>query len=99
MCRWNRRYILKHFSYNVIFDVIFKSILLSITNKIRNEIPGKDSCQGDSGGPLIVREGEAGKMYLRGITSFGTNRCGFGYPGVYTDISYYSNWIKEHLKP
>ena len=75
------------------------STLLSIINKIQNEIPGKDSCQGDSGGPLIVREGETGKMYLRGITSFGTNRCGFGYPGVYTDISYYANWIKDHLKP
>lgn len=64
-------------------------------------ILGKDSCQGDSGGPLMVREGgnDEGTMYLRGITSFGTNKCGFGYPGVYTDIEYYVEWIKKHLKP
>ena len=60
---------------------------------------GEDTCKGDSGGPLIVREGEDGKMYLRGITSFGTNRCGSSYPGVYTDIAFYVDWIREHLKP
>ena len=97
---------IKGIYYNIFTTILFlaslfsfKSIRFFITNKLRNEIPGKDSCQGDSGGPLIVREGEEGKMYLRGITSFGTNQCGFGYPGVYTDISYYVNWIKENLKP
>ena len=60
---------------------------------------GKDSCQGDSGGPLIVRADEKSPMYLRGIVSFGTNKCGFGYPGVYTDLSFYVKWIRQNLLP
>lgn len=33
-----------------------------------------------------------------GIVSFG-NKCGEpGYPGVYTRISEYIDWIKEHTK-
>ena len=60
---------------------------------------GTDSCQGDSGGPLIVRADEKSPMYLRGIVSFGTNKCGFGYPGVYTDIAFYVKWIRKNLLP
>ena len=42
---------------------------------------GKDSCSGDSGGPLIVRNSSDGAMYLKGIVSFGTKKCGKGIPG------------------
>ena len=58
-----------------------------------------DSCSGDSGGPLMVQEDEENKMYLRGVVSFGTRKCGKGFPGVYTDISYYIDWIKRNLNP
>ena len=44
-------------------------------------------------------DGDKGLMYLRGIVSFGTNKCGHGYPGVYTDIAYYVDWIRKNLKP
>ena len=51
--------------------------------------------QGDSGGPLYMRyiiEGEkkssyfesSKPWYLLGIVSFGSKRCGVGYPGIYT---------------
>ena len=58
-----------------------------------------DSCSGDSGGPLMVQEDEENKMYLRGVVSFGTRKCGKGFPGVYTDISYYIDWIRRNLNP
>jgi len=47
----------------------------------------------------MVQEDEENKMYLRGVVSFGTRKCGKGFPGVYTDISYYIDWIKRNLNP
>ena len=59
----------------------------------------EDSCSGDSGGPLMVQADAESKMYLIGVVSFGTSKCGQGLPGVYTNIQYYVQWIKDHLKP
>ncbi|KAK0182003.1 hypothetical protein PV327_000178 [Microctonus hyperodae] len=61
---------------------------------------GKDSCGGDSGGPL-----QAPAMYNHnprfvqyGIVSYGTRYCGTrGYPGVYTRVSYFVDWILSHI--
>jgi len=50
---------------------------------------GKDSCQGDSGGPISsVSDG-----YLAGIVSWGYGCAQAGYPGVYTETSYFIDWI------
>lgn len=62
----------------------------------------KDTCQGDSGGPLQVASdfnGE-GRYIQHGIVSFGHAYCGAtGYPGVYTKVPYYMQWILDNIEP
>ncbi|ODN01062.1 Serine protease snake [Orchesella cincta] len=56
----------------------------------------KDSCDGDSGGPLTAkREKSDCIQYLLGVTSFGSKFCGYGSPGVYTNVQSYLNWIES----
>lgn len=56
---------------------------------------GKDTCQGDSGGPLVVNQG--GTWRQIGITSWGIG-CGGGYPGVYSRVAAFSDWIKAQMR-
>jgi len=41
--------------------------------------------QGDSGGPLFCLHPD-GRFYLHGITSYGTEPCANGLPGIYTKV-------------
>jgi len=65
-------------------------------------INGSDSCRGDSGGPLMTRDinNPTGPYwYCAGIVSFGPSPCGKeGWPGVYTRVSAYTDWISQNIR-
>ncbi|KAK2916546.1 hypothetical protein Q8A67_000920 [Cirrhinus molitorella] len=57
---------------------------------------GKDSCQGDSGGPMIIKQGST--WIQAGIVSFGEGCADPNYPGVYSRVSKYQNWITQNAR-
>ncbi|KAK6627830.1 hypothetical protein RUM44_010309 [Polyplax serrata] len=57
----------------------------------------EDSCQGDSGGPLLLNTG-GDKHTIVGIVSWGVG-CGRpGYPGVYTRVTRYLEWLHRNMQ-
>uniref|UniRef100_A0A8C1VJ94 Zgc:153968 n=1 Tax=Cyprinus carpio TaxID=7962 RepID=A0A8C1VJ94_CYPCA len=56
---------------------------------------GKGLCQGDGGGPLVIN----GSQWIQsGITSFGVQCAVPKYPGGYTRVSQYQDWISSQIK-
>ena len=51
--------------------------------------------QGDSGGPLFFCDAKCEQI---GIVSFGIGCAEAKYPGVYTRVSKYINWIDKIVK-
>lgn len=57
----------------------------------------EDSCQGDSGGPLFKYNHENGRYFLYGIVSYGVGCGRREYPGIYTRVSHYIDWIRRTI--
>ncbi|KAJ6665110.1 hypothetical protein lerEdw1_005341 [Lerista edwardsae] len=57
----------------------------------------KDSCTGDSGGPLVCPSDDSGYYILNGIISWGTGCGRKDYPGVYTNVASFVDWIGQHI--
>lgn len=62
----------------------------------RADQAGVDSCRGDSGGPLICYHDD--HWMQAGIVSFGYACGDLRYPGVYTNVNYFYEWIAKTIE-
>ncbi|XP_037818581.1 serine protease easter-like [Lucilia sericata] len=80
-----------------------QNIILEDTQICAGGKEGIDSCRGDSGGPLISLDTTnriRAYYFLAGVVSFGPTPCGLeGWPGVYTRVGNYIDWILQNLRP
>ena len=78
---------------------------LVVNGSLCAEGSGKDTCTGDSGGPGVWIDDD-NRAFAIGITSWGNGCAREGFPGVYTRITKYLDWITantgeyhiDHLK-
>ncbi|XP_055847600.1 serine protease easter-like isoform X2 [Episyrphus balteatus] len=80
-----------------------RSVDLGSTQMCAGGQQGIDSCRGDSGGPLIGLDSSNKQRvyyFIAGVVSFGPTPCGLqGWPGVYTRVSDYTDWIQQNIEP
>ncbi|NXE49795.1 TMPS2 protease, partial [Casuarius casuarius] len=57
---------------------------------------GIDSCQGDSGGPLVTNKDSV--WWLVGDTSWGTGCASPNRPGVYGNMTVFTDWIYKNMQ-
>ena len=78
-----RSSVFQHYN-GAIFDGMFCAGQLGVGEK--------DACQGDSGGPVRTNSGT-----LIGLVSWGYSCASPNFPGVYTDVAVYSDWITSTI--
>ncbi|XP_058379123.1 transmembrane protease serine 2 isoform X1 [Diceros bicornis minor] len=57
---------------------------------------GIDSCQGDSGGPLVTLKSSI--WWLIGDTSWGSGCAKVNRPGVYGNVTVFTDWIYQQMR-
>jgi len=67
------------------------------TNHICAGQGNTDTCAGDSGGPM-VSDRFRNRWSVIGITSYGVSCADSNFPGVYTRVDKYLDWISSKLK-
>ena len=58
---------------------------------------GMDACGGDSGGPLSMLRSD-GRYQLAGLVLEGMGCGSSTYPGLYTSVPHYVNWIRREVE-
>uniref|UniRef100_T1JDJ8 CLIP domain-containing serine protease n=1 Tax=Strigamia maritima TaxID=126957 RepID=T1JDJ8_STRMM len=60
----------------------------------------KDACQGDSGGPLVLSDPhiKGSPWTLVGIVSYGFKCAEVGFPGIYTRVTAFLDWIEANTQ-
>ncbi|XP_052394637.1 trypsin-1-like [Carassius gibelio] len=76
-------------AYGGVFKITSNMICAGLLNQ-----GGKDSCLIDSGGPMVSKNGS---LWIQsGVVSFGRGCADPKYPGVYSRVSEYQDWIKSY---
>ncbi|KAF0293924.1 Proclotting enzyme [Amphibalanus amphitrite] len=58
----------------------------------------RDACQGDSGGPLSLERAPDGRFHLIGLVLEGMGCGGDRFPGLYTSVPHYVDWIRREVR-
>ncbi|XP_071488620.1 uncharacterized protein [Diadema antillarum] len=61
-----------------------------------NKPDSRDACHGDSGGPFVTKDKK--RWYLLGIVSWGIGCARPEYPGVYTRVHRFRQWIMDLIQ-
>lgn len=78
----------------------FKNVVITPQKICARDMQDKvDACQGDSGGPLMALDLTTGssRFFLVGVVSFGYKCAVPGFPGVYTRVTEYMDWIQKKI--
>ncbi len=80
----------------------YRKVRMKVTDNMlcAGEI-GRDACQGDSGGPAVCKRSslyESRPSVLCGVVSHGLGCGREGFPGIFTKVSNYIDWIEDTQK-